>query len=401
MRPIRGTAATAGEPAIIRADMSMTVSDTTMRLIRCVTVLLLVPAVLAGADEGDAWRQRTADSVERGLKFLVSAQQPDGGWLVRGRSDPAITALVVKCFVQHPGTGADHPLVGRAIDFMLTFVQPDGGIYVPGQGLRNYQTSICLMALSATKDQKHARSVERAQAFLKKGQWDEDEGHERNSVWYGGAGYGQHKRPDLSNTQMMLEALQQSGLPADDPVFQKALVFVSRSQMSSGSNDQLFARGAIDGGFIYTPVNDGESKAGTVTIEGRPRLRTYGSMTYSGFKSLLYAAVDGEDPRVKAALEWIKRHYTLDENPNMPGAQSHEGLYYYYHVFARALNAWGREVITDARGRKHYWRSELCEKLIGLQLPDGSWVNQKDRWYEGNPYLVTSYSILAMQTALR
>ena len=371
------------------------------RYMRCVLILTMFTLARANDERTDALNRLATEDIQRGLNFLVAAQQPDGGWLLRGRSDPAITALVAKCFIQHPDGGPEHPIVARALDFVLTFVQPNGGIYVPDQGLRNYQTSVCLMALSATKDGKYEKTIARAQAFLKKGQWDEDEGHDRQSVWYGGAGYGKSKRPDLSNTQMMLEALKQSGLPSDDPVFQKALVFVSRSQMVSEFNDQSFARGVGDGGFIYSPANGGESKAGTVTVEGRRRLRSYGSMTYAGFKSLLYAGLDAHDPRVKAALEWIRRHYTLDENPNMPGMQSHQGLYYYYHVFARALDAWGQDVITDAGGHKHNWRAELCRKLSSLQLPDGSWVNRQDRWYEGNPYLVTAYAILAMQTAAR
>jgi squalene-hopene/tetraprenyl-beta-curcumene cyclase len=57
-------------------------------------------------------------------------------------------------------------------------------------------------------------------------------------------------------------------------------------------------------------------------------------------------------------------------------------------------------VIRDAEDRPHDWRAELCERLIALQKPDGSWVNANDRFAEGDPHLVTAYAILAMQTAL-
>jgi squalene-hopene/tetraprenyl-beta-curcumene cyclase len=171
--------------------------------------------------------------------------------------------------------------------------------------------------------------------------------------------------------------------------------------MLGSTNDQPFATGSIDGGFVYSPVNDGESKAGTAMEGDRPRLRSYGSMTYSGFKSMLYAKVDRDDERVMRCLDWIRKHYTLDHNPNMPGAQSREGLYYYYHVFARALHAWGDQTIRDQAGDSHPWRQELCEKLISLQRDDGSWVNSEDRWFEGNPHLVTAYAVLALQTALQ
>ena len=338
--------------------------------------------------------------VDKALRFLAASQQPDGGWIGFGKTDPAITALVAKCFIQDPGYGSKHPLVKRALDFMLTFTNEDGGIYVEGQGLRNYQTSVCLMALAATKDPEHRRHIGTAQQFLTTLQWDEGEGYERDNPWYGGAGYGRHQRPDLSNTQMMIEALHQSGLPAEHPAYRKAVVFIQRCQMLAPYNDQPFAAGTADGGFIYSPVSGGESKAGSTEVGGRPRLRSYGSMTYAGFKSLLHARVDRDDPRVRAAYDWIRSYYTLESNPNMPGAQSKEGLYYYYHVFAKALAAWGQDQITDASGKTHCWREDLCRALEACQRPDGSFVNQADRWMEGNPYLVTAYAVLAIQTAL-
>ena len=73
-----------------------------------------------------------------------------------------------------------------------------------------------------------------------------------------------------------------------------------------------------------------------------------------------------------------------------------QGLYYYYHTFARVLNAYDEPVITDHKGVEHDWRLELIEKLASLQQADGSWVGDK-RWMENNPVLVTSYAILALQ----
>jgi len=368
------------------------------------TALVLIAAVApAVADDPPLSLGQSAGAqaaIDRGLTYLVAAQGADGAWKAFGRSNPAVTALAVKALVQDAAYGPKHPAVQRGLAFLLRYVQPDGGIYVPEEGMRNYQTSVALMALAATKDPAQARVIQNAQAFLKKLQWDDGEGHETSSTWFGGQGYGRHKRPDLSNTQMMLEALHQSGLPSDDPAYQKALVFISRCQMPSETNDQAFARGSDDGGFVYTPVNDGESKAGTVLVEGKPRLRSYGSMTYAGFKSMLYAHVDRNDVRVRRAFDWIRSHYTLDGNPNMPEAQTMEGFYYFCHVFSRAMNAWGEEIIVDTQAKPHRWRAELCRKLRSLQRKDGSWVNEADRWYEGNPHLVTAYAVLALQTAL-
>ncbi len=215
--------------------------------------------------------------------------------------------------------------------------------------------------------------------------------------WYGGSGYGED-RPDLSNTAYFIEALHDSGLPASDPAIQKALVFVTRSQMLGATNDQDFAKGATDGGFIYTPVEGGDSKFGDVDkLDGGSKLRSYGSMTYSGFKSLLYAGLTKDDPRVKAAVKWIQNNWTLDYNP---GSSSFDGQYYYLTAFSKAMKAWGHDVITDSKGVDHNWRKELIDTLTSAQHPDGSWINPKSpRWFEGNPILVTAYGVLCLQEA--
>ncbi len=361
-----------------------------------------------GADR-DKLRGQAMPLIDKGLKFLEGAQAPDGGWKGGPHgSDPAITALIAKAYMQHPAYGPQHAITKRAVAFVLKYQQPDGGVYNPQVGYANYTTSIALMMFAAAKDKSLERSIKAAQEYLKGNQWDEDKDDplgkkvDQAHAWYGGAGYGLKKtRPDLSNTQMMIEALHESGLPADDPTYKKALCFISRCQMLSETNDQSFAQGSRDGGFIYSPANEGESKVTEkVRVDNKDFLRSYGSMTYAGFKSMLYAKVDRQDPRVQAAWQWIGKHYTLDQNPNMPDAQSKQGLFYFYHVFSKALRAFGEEQVTDAKGARHDWRLDLINKLAELQAKDGSWVNAADRWQEDNPYLVTAYSILSLQEAI-
>ena len=195
---------------------------------------------------------------------------------------------------------------------------------------------------------------------------------------------------------MSLEALKAAGVPPDSEVWKRAVEFLNRCQNRSESNDltkELEKEGitrADDGGFTYTPKaskpNEGPG--------GDPKkgLRSYGSMTYAGLKSFIYANVKKDDARVQAAYAWIQKHYSLDENPEM-GAQ---GLYYYYHTFAKSLDAYGEGTLTDASGTKHRWAEELVEKLGDLQKDDGSWTNDKDRWFEGHSPLVTSYCLRSL-----
>ena len=72
-------------------------------------------------------------------------------------------------------------------------------------------------------------------------------------------------------------------------------------------------------------------------------------------------------------MKWIRTHYGLDENPGMGSS----GLYYYYHVFAKAMRAWGEPAIADLKGVKHNWRHELIDALARRVRDDGSWVNRR------------------------
>jgi squalene-hopene/tetraprenyl-beta-curcumene cyclase len=115
-------------------------------------------------------------------------------------------------------------------------------------------------------------------------------------------------------------------------------------------------------------------------------------MTYAGLKSMIYAGLSTDDPRVAAATEWARQHYTLEENPGL----DQQGLFYYFHTFAKSLSVAGFDTFADSDGVEHDWRQELADRLFVLQQEDGSWLNPTDRWYEGDPNLVTAYALLAL-----
>ncbi len=246
----------------------------------------------------------------------------------------------------------------------------------------------------ANRDGKYDRTIKGGQDFLKAMQWDDGESKGRDSDFYGGAGYGgRNSRPDLSNTAFMIQAVRDTGIPADDPALKRALVFVSRCQnLKSEFNDQPWAAKVNDGGFIYTAANDGSTMAGKTDDGG---LRSYASMTYAGLKSMIYAGLTRADPRVKAARDYIAKHYSLDENPGL----GQSGLYYYYQTFAKAMALAGEPSIIDSSGRQHDWRAELVGALRKRQAANGCWVNPADRFMEGDPNVVTAYALLALSSA--
>ena len=335
--------------------------------------------------------------IERGADYLLKAQEDDGGWSTeRG---PGVTALVVRALAMYPKVGPEHEVVKRGAAYLERFARDDGGYYSALGLYKNYESCLVLSALAAVGKEKYNAQIEKLQQYLIDNQWDESEDVHPDNDFYGGAGYGSHKRPDLSNTQMMVEALNDSGLPKDHPAYKKALVFIQRCQMRGESNDMPFAKDSKQGGFIYATANGGESKAGKLEVDGREELRAYGSMTYSGLKSMLFANLKPNDPRVTAAVDWMRSHWSMDKNPGMPDDQALEGLYYFYHTFARAMGALKQDIIVLDDGRRMDWRIELINALDQRQLRDGNWVNEADRWMEGDANLVTAYSLIAIQTA--
>ncbi len=320
--------------------------------------------------------------------LLARGQAADGSY--SAQSGPAVTGLVVTALLRNGGN-PDDPAIAKSLEYVAGFVHPDGGVYAPESKYQNYETCMVIMCFAeANRDGKYDKHLAGAEAFIKKLQWDADEGQGLADASYGGAGYGGHQRPDLSNTQFFLDALKSLERGPDDEAVQKALIFVSRCQnLESEHNSFPFAAKINDGGFYYTIAAGGTSQAG-VTEDGG--LRSYASMTYAGLKSMIYAGVSPDDPRVKAAVAWLQKNYDLTANPGLGDA----GLFYYYHTFAKALDAYGQDTFVDADGKSHDWRAELTAKLASLQKPDGSFVNQNARWMEGDANLVTGYALLAL-----
>lgn len=383
------------------------------------------------------------EAIDKGILFLKSSQSANGGWMegvsaaptatlpangaansggqvppagatnanqspVNSAASSAVTALVVRAFAQRGLSIQSDAALDRAATRLVNLVTGKNGFEPDATGgMATYVASCTAMGLAALQEAKYEKTLAAALAWIRESQWDEGEGIAPTQDWYGGVGYGSKGRPDLSNTQLMLDALHESNATAKDASVERAVIFLTRCQNLKSTNAAAWAQtGSNDGGMVYTPANDGESFASEMAGEGRTgekmptgtrALRSYGSMTYAAYKSMLFAGLSKNDPRVQAAKKWIENNFTFSENPGL----GQQGYYYYIHAAARAMLACGNDELTDTAGTKHNWREELIDSIIVRQRPDGSWQNPEARWMEDSPDLATVFAVLALEEAMK
>lgn len=333
--------------------------------------------------------------VDKAAAYLKSNQDENGGWSTK--KSIGITGIVVTGLIDC-GKSPDEEPVAKGLTFIESLINKKAGHIAgadPRMGLQNYVTSVNVLALSAArKDARYKPVIGDAVVFLKKLQWDDGEGKKPEDDFFGGAGYDSKSRPDLSNTQFFLDALKAGGVSPDDEALKKAVTFVSRCQnLESEHNKQPWAGKINDGSFIYSSAGGGSTKT---SDDPKAPLTGYGSMTYAGVKSFIYAGVGKDDVRFKAALGWLRKNYTTEANPGMPPQLAERGLFYYYHTMAKTLDLLGEDPFIDDKGVKHDWRADLFTAIAKRQKPDGSFTNETDRWMEGDPNLVTGYVLMAL-----
>ena len=376
----------------------------------CISLLAVLPMNSFAADKivektkSDlSLKLELENAIGKGLTWMAGKQQQEGNWAQA--EYPAVSALTLTAFQGDPSGFYKQKYdknIKSGYDYLLKNVRPDGGIY--GKDLKNYNTAISMMALVMARNPAYETILKNGRKYLMLQQDDFGEKGMGDHPLDGGIGYGgTYKNSDINNTTTALEAIHYTRYlksdMANDPEakelnWKAAVQFITRTQNLPEYNDQKWASGDPDnkGGFIYFPDN---TKAGDAKLaDGKTVLRSYGSASYNGLLSYIYAQMDRNDPRVKMVIDWLNRHYSLEENPGMEQA----GLYYYYHTMAKALSIAGVDTITLKDGKKINWRQDLAKRLLDLQNADGSWVNQKSgRFWEKDPNLVTTYAVITLE----
>lgn len=343
-------------------------------------------------------------AVEKAVGWLVSVQGTEGEW--SNAAHPGISALVLNAIDSAVAAlklprERFQPSRKRGMAFLRSRVKPDGGIYA--ESLTLYNTALSLTALLRSGDTGDRAITDRAAAFVAAQQ---ARGMDRPEL-DGGIGYGptgvspKRQHPDLDNTLVALEALRahaearkadERGAAVAGLDWKAAADFVGRCQNLKTGNAGVWVseEGGNRGGFVYYP---GFSNAGVQELSGgRTALRSYGSMSYAGLLSFVYAEIPKEDARMKAALQWLSENYTIEENPGL----GKQGLFYYFYLMTKALSAASVEDLRTTEGKRVAWARPLALKIMDLQASEGWWENDVARWMEKDRVLVTAYCVTAL-----
>ncbi len=370
--------------------------------------LVTAPWLAAAEPAAPPTKAQVEALLTKAQDWLLAQQQPDGAFLPGKQFVVGVTAMSVEVLAKPPlALGKDDPRMAKAIALLKTHFQPDGGTYAKEEGLGNYGTAFTLMALAAAKVDDSAW-IMGGQKFLFGGQNTVADSIANGGIGYGSKGAGHE---DLSNTSSAVAALKATGVPVSDPHMQKALAFVQRCQNLSSHNKLPWV--SNDGGAVYSPEEskaagswDPKTSSGAGgTSSAEVKLTSYGSMTYALISSYLALDLKADDPRVTAALAWVKDNYRFDANPGMAAGKEQEGLLYYYAAMAKTFDTLDLTTF-DSKGKKVDWRADLfaaiSERAVPAKLDDGRegimWINSAKRWGEGLPHLATVYLVRALKS---
>ncbi len=379
-------------------------------------ILLAVQFSAAATPQESDLSRRLKEAYGAAADKLVALQDAAGAWKMgpegKQAPSPSSTALIVASLASAPeplrSTYKDAVAKGTA--YILSKVNIDGSV---GEGptgafLKTYTTALCLVALSSVeRTDKVADVIRGAQAYLKQNQLKE--GAHEGALGYGDAPKDKEKmRGDLSVTGFAAEGLKVSGLPQDDEFWKLVVKFVRKCQNNSEVNTDPEFLAALkkagmsvgdDGGLYYTPVaSEKASPAGTRKIADKEVIQSYGAMTYDGIKTYIYAGLKKDSPEVKAAMDWVRKNYSVEVHPGFAYEEvkrNHlRGLYYYYLLMARALDVYGENPLETFDGRKHDWPKELAEQFLKVVRDSKLWQNENPSWYESDPVITSAYVLM-------
>jgi squalene-hopene/tetraprenyl-beta-curcumene cyclase len=268
-----------------------------------------------------------------GLRFLRDRQADDGSW----SNSTYVTALALHAFLEsyQEYNEADGAFITRPLTYLLGQAHEDGSIGgSPAQRVRD--TAITLIALKATGNARYNSLLSKGRAFLADAQLDEAHGIAPTDPRYGGIADPGSGQPQLEIQYLALQALRETGLDPQSPIWDKAITYLRRASDRD--------------------TRDNATAASTLA----PR---------AGIVGLLLAGAGVDDPSVARAFHEITARPLLDTG----GPLSTLERFLFDDSLAAALIALGKSEIEQPGGNPVNWRDALARDLLARYHEDGSW----------------------------
>ncbi len=302
-------------------------------------------------------------AVERGLRWLATAQTRVGAWVgdvghkrqdsyliyvsaedqrQRGRGHPGLTALAGLAFLANghvPDRGPHHEVLASAIEYLLSC--GDGYAYVTDCETRMYSHAFAVLFLAQVHGMTRSRAAEVAEKLRDSTRFIV-QAQNRHGAWRYAPGSDE---ADLSVTVCQVQALRAArniGIPVPKSTIDRVVDYVLESRIEYGADA---------GAFYYK-------------IHGRgARTRTTFAVNAAAVTSLHSAGIY-DARRYSRALEVIETGY--DEVSQW--YPNHFYFWYGNYYAAQAMNFEGGE-----KGERYF--AKVTRDLLRRQQPDGSWHN--------------------------
>lgn len=350
-------------------------------------------------DEVDAAAIRKA--IDRGCKYLLSQQRPDGTWGGHEGYPGGATALCVLALI-NSGVPADDLQIQKSLDKLRS--------YTIGGDSKVYSSALIVMVFCAIDPKKDANIIANhakwiASHQVKEGPFLGGWNYDKAIVITKPDGTKIFPRADNSNSQFAILALHEAERAGIIPVDQLLWGRVKKYWENSQNNNP----GDSFGSWSY--VIGGLNQPGT------------GSMTCAGLASTIIARsklMDGdasldansdapnccqepkkEEKVIEHALRWLGANFSVEMNPiSAPNFQNGAGWHYYYlYGLERAGRLSGQRFLYR-KGTAIDWYREGCIKLVGDQdkLGSGKWDGERN---ESDSRIASALALLFLSKGRR
>ena len=326
----------------------------------------------------------TEAAVARGLRWLASVQNHDGGWSLRDydrhtrRDNPSDIMGTSLALLPLLGAGQTHEFgaykqnVAEGLAWLIENQLPNGDLragYKQQAGMYAHgQASIVLCeALAITGDQKFHQPAQRAIQFI-----------ESSQHVGGGWRYRPNERGDTSVFGWQMMALQSArapdlGLEVDDSTLRLADYFLDGVTTSARFQNKRETKLPKGSAYCYM-----KGKSATP------------AMTAEAILCRMYLGWKKDDPRLSQAVKWLVEDH-------LPSSRDRNLYYWYYGT--QVLHHYGGEMWET-------WNGKMRQLLISSQetrgSKAGSWSPNNFEWgSKGGRIYTTSLAVCTLEVYYR